>query len=400
MKILVFSQYFYPENFRVNTLCAALAARGHSVTTVTAYPQYPLGRIYDGYGFSLPYEKTWRGVNIVRLKVPPRGKNALGLLRNTFGYVRQGKKWVRRCKERFDAVYVFEVSPVTVGLPAVAYGKKFKTPVFFNVQDLWPENVEVVMGVKNKAVLKWIDKIVDKIYAGSDKILCSSRSFVKNIAARGVDQEKLVYWPQFHIKPDYAALQKPAAYEDGEFNVVFAGNIGDAQGLDLLAETAALTKEDPVRFFIVGDGRARARLEEKVTALGVGEKVRFVGRVSEEEANAYVRYADCAYLSFQDNKLFDMTIPAKMQTYLACGTPVLAAAGGESAAIVREAGCGLVSGRAPEKVAETLKKFYAADLPAMRRNAEKYFDEHFGADKLIDMLAEMMEKETDPEKRS
>ncbi|PWM75804.1 MAG: glycosyltransferase WbuB [Bacillota bacterium] len=392
MKILVFSQYFYPEYFRVNALCADLAARGHAVTVVTAYPQYPLGKIYDGYGFGVPYEKVWRGVNVVRLKVPPRGSNAVGLLKNTFAYVRQGKKWVKRCKEKFDAVYVFEVSPVTVGLPAVAYGKKFHVPVFFNVQDLWPENVEVVMGVKNKAVLKFIDKIVDKIYAGSDKILCASRSFAENIAARGVDREKLVYWPQFHVKPDFSALKKPECYGENAFNVVFAGNIGDAQGLDLLAETAALMKEDNIFFTVAGDGRARARLEEKIADLGVGDKVRFVGRVSEEEANAYVHYADCAYLSFQDNKLFDMTLPAKMQTYLACGTPVLAAAGGESAAIVREAQCGLVAEHRPEAVAAALRKLAASDLTAMRRNAENYFAEHFTADKLIGDLLKMMEK--------
>ena len=399
MKILVFSQYFYPENFRVNTLCAELVSRGNEVKVVTAYPQYPFGKIYDGYGFGVPYEREWKGVKIERLKVPPRGKTVYGLLRNTFSYVGKGNKWVKRCREKFDAVYVFEVSPVTVGLPAIAYGKKFNTPVFFNVQDLWPENVEVVMGVKNRTVLHLIDKIVDKIYAGSDTILCATRSFMKNIAARGVPEEKLRYWPQFHVKPDYAALKKPKEYEEDVFKVVFAGNIGDAQGLDLLASTAAIMKGKGVKFFIVGDGRARDSLEKKIVRLGAEKEVLFIGKVSEEAADAYVHYADCAYLSFCDNKLFDMTLPAKMQTYLACGTPVLAAAGGESAAVVREAECGFVAERKPESVKNALERFMTADRETMRRRAEAYFDAHFLPDRLIGELEKMMREKSEREKR-
>ena len=136
MKILVFSQYFYPENFRINTLCRELVQRGHAVTVVTGYPQYPYGKIYDGYGFDIPYEKEWNGITICRVKVHPRGSNLLGMLRNTVDYVVQANKWVKNCREKFDAVYVFEVSPVTVGLPAVSYQKKFGVPMFFNLQDL------------------------------------------------------------------------------------------------------------------------------------------------------------------------------------------------------------------------------------------------------------------------
>lgn len=393
MEILVFSQYFYPENFRVNYLCRELVRRGHSVTVVTAYPQYPLGRLYDGYAFNKPYDTVWQGVNIVRLKVPPRGKTKISLLKNCFAYVSQGKKWVKKCNKKYDAVYVFEVSPVTVGLPAVEYGKKFGVPVFFNVQDLWPENVEIVMGVKNRTVLRTIDRIVDKIYRGSDRILCASEGFLENIAARGVSRDKLVYWPQFSKKPDYAALKKPAEYQDGVFNIVFAGNIGDAQGLDLLADTAALMKNDNVKFYIVGDGRAREKMETKVACNGAADKVVFVGRVSEEIADAYVRYADCAYLSFLDNKVFDMVIPAKLQSYLACGTPVLAAAGGESAEIVREAECGFVSEREPQALAEIIRGRFLQegyDEEPLRRNAERYFDSHFSAKVLIDKLENMI----------
>ena len=198
MKILVITQYFYPETFRVNTLCIELAKRGHDVTVLTGFPQYPQGKIYDGYGFRKPYQKEWNGIKIERIKMRPRGKTPIGLLLNCWSFVLEGKKWVKRCNIRYDAVYVFEVSPVTVGLPAVAYKKKFDTPIFFNVQDLWPENVEVVLGIHNKFVISVINKIVDKIYSASDRVLCASNGFVQNIAARGVSREKLVFWPQFY----------------------------------------------------------------------------------------------------------------------------------------------------------------------------------------------------------
>ena len=236
MKILVVTQYFYPETFRVNTLVTELVNRGHAVTVLTGYPQYPQGKIYDGYGFNKTYDKMWNGARIERIKMRPRGKTPLGLLLNCYTFVREGAKWVKRCTERYDAIYVFEVSPVTVGLPAVAYKKKFGTPIYFNVQDLWPENVEIVLGIHNKLVIGAINRIVDKIYSASDKILCSSNSFVENIAQRGVSRDKLVFWPQFCTEPDLSKITKPECYSSEYFNIVFTGNIGEAQGLDLLVD--------------------------------------------------------------------------------------------------------------------------------------------------------------------
>ena len=397
MKILVFSQYFYPENFRINTLCRELVQRGHEVTVLTGYPQYPIGRIYDGYGFDIPYEKEWKGVKIVRVKVHARGKTPFGMLRNCIDYVRSANAWVRACEERFDAVYVFEVSPVTVGLPAVNYKEKFGVPMFFNLQDLWPENVEEVLGIRFKPLSWYLGKIVDRIYAGSDKILCASRGFVDNLTKRGVDPGKLVFWPQFCMEPDLAGKTEPEIYGGNTFNIVFAGNLGDAQGLDLMVEAARELRGSGIRWYLVGDGRAKERLQKLVSEYGVSEDVIFVGRVSEDEANRYVHFADCAYLSFRNNKIFNMMIPAKLQTYLACGTPVLAAAGGETAQLIEGCGCGIVA--AQERSALAAAARTAAAMTQQQRRemgeaARKYYDEHFVMDALVDQLLELMEKET------
>ncbi len=392
MKILVISQYFYPETFRVNTLCEELVKRGHEVTVLTGYPQYPQGKIYEGYGFNKPYEKVWKGVKIERIKMRPRGKTPFGLLNNCYSFVRQGKKWVKRCKEKYDAVYVFEISPVTVGLPAVYYKKKFGTPIFFNVQDLWPENVEIILGIRNKLILKFINKIVDKIYDNSDKILCSSNSFVENIANRGVDRGKLVFWPQFCAQPKLQGVEKPNCFSSDKFNIVFTGNIGEAQGLDLLVDTATKLKDTLVRWFLVGDGRAKRKLENKVKENGVEDIVKFIGKVSEEEANRYIHFADAAYLSFKNNKLFDMTLPAKLQSYMACGTPIIAAAGGESAEVIRQAECGFVCEQDADKLAQVIiNEVVACDkLSIMRQNARNYFDKRFTMEIIVSQLEEMM----------
>ncbi len=393
MKILVVSQYFYPENFRVNPLCKELVRRGHDVTVMTAYPQYPFGEIYPGYGFDLPYEKKWNGVKIERVKVPPRGKNALGLLKNCVGYVLSGNRWVDQCKEKYDAVFVFEVSPVTVGLPAVRYKKKFGSPVFFNLQDLWPENVHEVLGIRFAPLTFVINKIVDKIYRHSHKILCASGGFQENLRQRGVPEEKLVFWPQFCPPPKEEKLTKPEIYSDDFFNIVFTGNIGDAQGLDLVIDAAKELKGEKIRWYLVGDGRAKERLEKRAAEEGVEKDVIFVGRVDEDTANSYAAFADCAYLSFTDNKLFNLTLPAKLQTYLACGAPILAAAGGESKNIIEKARCGKAVPPKKEDLvlaAKEMKSLSQEERLAFKQNAKAFYKEHFTMEDLVTKLEEMM----------
>lgn len=396
MKILVISQYFYPETFRINTLCRELVDRGHDVTVLTAYPQYPINRLYDGYGFDIPYEKEWHGVKIERVKTYPRGNNPFTLLRNCYSYVLSANKWVKKCKEKYDAVFVFEVSPVTVGLPAVAYKKKFGTPIFFNLQDLWPENVHEVLGIRFPPLTYVINCITDKIYRNSDRILCTSNGFVKHLEKLGVAKEKLVFWPQFCLAPQFDEAKKPEIYTDDTFNIVFTGNLGDAQGLDLLVEAARELKGKGIRWYLVGDGRAKEHLKALTVQYGVEDDVVFVGRVSEAEANRYVRFADCAYLSFKNADLFNMMLPAKLQTYLACGAPILAAAGGESAAVIHEAGCGIAV--APElntlvEGAVKMASISAEERQIMAQNARAYFEMNYTMDHLVDELIRIISEQ-------
>ena len=243
---------------------------------------------------------------------------------------------------------------------------------------------------------------MDRIYDGSNKILCASNGFADNLRSRGVPEEKIVFWPQFCLNPDLDNMEKPEIYGKDTFNIVFAGNLGDAQGLDLMVEAARELKGSSIRWYLVGDGRARARLEQKVKDCGVSEEVTFVGRVSEKEADRYVHFADCAYLSFKDNKIFNMTLPAKLQTYLACGTPILAAAGGESARLVGQNGIGFVCPPRLEELVNTAKQ--AASMSrqeheAMSAAARTYYEQHFTMNILVTELEQMLHSEIDKQER-
>ena len=396
MKILVVSQYFYPENFRINTLARELVIRGHNVTVLTAYPQYPHGRIYDGYGFDIPYEKEWAGVRIERVKTYPRGKTPIGLLANCISFVVSANKWVKECSEKFDAVFVFGLSPITLGLPAVTYKEKFGAPVFFYLQDLWPESVTEVMGIRFGPLTWVINRIVDRIYTNSDKILCTSNGYITHLIKRGVEPEKLVYWPQFCVEPDLSQAEKPDIFADDTFHFVFTGNIGDAQGLNLLVEAAAQLKDQPIRWILVGDGRSKERIEKRVSELGIEKNVVFTGKVSEQEANVYVHFADCAFLSFRDNALFNLVLPAKLQTYLACGTPILAAAGGESAALIREAQCGIAVNPDLDGLVNGVLEMTSLSQEARNRMgqaAKSYSQKYFEQETLLNQLEELLSQQ-------
>lgn len=396
-RILVVTQYFYPETFRINSLCAELVKRGYDVTVLTGYPNYPQGEFYEGYGPKISYEKEWNGVKIVRVPMIPRGKKKHQLVLNYFSFVRSGRKWAANCAEKFDICYVFEVSPVTVALPAIKYKKKHGTPIYMNVQDLWPENVEVILGLKNKFALFFLNKLVDYIYKNCDKILCASESFVRNIRHRGVPAEKLEYWPQFSDEPLPDDGFKPQEYDYSAFRIVFTGNIGEAQGLDIVLEAAQKLKEKNVshiKWYLVGDGRAKARLMEQAKRLDLKEEVIFIDKKPEHLVGSYLRNADCAFLSLLNNKIFEMTIPAKLQTYLSYGSPILAAASGEVQQIIENAGCGVCvpSGDA-ERLADAAVQVAREKqaLLDMGKNAYQYYQANFEKKRLIDRLEEIFE---------
>lgn len=401
--ILVISQYFYPEEFRINDICKEWVKKGKKVTVITGIPNYPQGKYYKGYSVFSKRRENYCSIDVIRLPIFPRMKNAIMMILNYLSFVCSGFFWSKFTKINADKVFIFEVSPMTQALVGVWYAQRRKIPCYLYVQDLWPENVETVTGVHNKLVIGMIDKMVNYIYNNCTRILATSQSFVHHIEQRQVvwngSESKVRFWPQY-AEDFYKPKQKKTIYdlpEREEFKIFFTGNLGYAQGLDALPKIAKCIKENNLKvgFYIIGDGRYREEFVSDIKKNDVENMFIFLGRKKPEEIADYLAHADMVYLSFSDNLLFEMTIPAKLQSYMACGKPILALAAGETKRIIDETGCGICE--EPKNWIELccrLREMMTSeniDLKVMGRQAEEYSYTHFEKKYLMDVLEKYME---------
>lgn len=396
--ILVISQYFYPEQFRITDICTQWVKRGYKVTVITGIPNYPQGKFYKGYGLFKKRKQIYKGIKIIRIPIIPRGNNSFMLLLNYLSFVISGFFWKIFTKIKADIVFIFEVSPMSQALPGVWYAKKKKIPCYIYVQDLWPENVKILTGIKNKKILGAIGKMVDYIYSRCTTIFTTSKSFVKSINDRGVPIEKIKYWPQY--AEDYYVPQKKKKNKkknknktDESFNIIFAGNIGNAQGLDILPKVAKKikTKSDKkIKFNIVGDGRYKQELEKEILREGLSDMFILFPKQPSTKIPEFMATNDAAYIGFADEKLFSMTIPAKLQTYLACGMPIIACASGETKKIIKDSNSGLCSRLGDvDELAENILKMSGKskeELKTLGDNARGYYEKHFDKQTLLDQM--------------
>ena len=398
--ILLVSQYFYPESFRVNDLAVEWVKRGYKVTVLTGIPNYPIGKYFEGYDKNHRTHETWNGVNIIRIPLVARGNsknkilNAIGMTRNYFSFVRSGKKWVKS-KEAADLhpdlVFTFEVSPMTQAKIGVWYGKKYNVQTYLYVQDLWPENVESVTGIHNRLIIGPIDKMVDNIYRNTDTIFTTSPSFVEAIVNRKnpVDRNKVHYWPQY-AEEFYMPMEPQRIDEiedDDNYKIAFTGNIGTAQGLEVLPKTAELLKGEKIKFIVVGDGRYKTEFIDLINRYNVQDMFTLIPRVQAEKIPAILSVCDAGFISFNITDIWEKTIPAKLQSYMACGIPIIASASGETKRIIEESGCGICTeiGNAVA-LADGIRHMMTLDKYEMGRLSRSYFESHFDKKMLMDEM--------------
>ena len=395
--ILVVSQYFHPEGFRINDIAIEWIKRGYKVTVLTGIPNYPQGQYYDGYSKTEKRSENWQGIQIIRLPIEPRKNGSINLAKNYLSFVVQGRKWLKKTDLKADIVFTYEVSPMTQALVSVWYAKKFRIPHILYVTDLWPENVEIITGIHNKLFLGSIQKMVDYIYKRSDRILTSSRSFIQAIKNRNISENKIEFWPQY-AEDFYKPVDRRAGLEisaEGSLNLVFAGNIGFAQGLGILPKAAKILKErnQIVRFNIIGDGRYLPELKKEIEECGVNEYFNLISRKPAEEIPQYLAWADGLLITLSKSEVFSITIPAKTQSCLACGKPILVSADGEVQAIIKEAGAGLVSDAEDvEGLVNSILTFIGLsqqERDEMGQRALKYSKDHFSKEQLLDRMDEL-----------
>lgn len=384
MRILIVSQYFHPEPLRITDAARWLVERGHEVTVLTGQPNYPAGRFYEGYGFFLPGRETIAGMTVLRVPIcPRRDGGAMGLALNYASFLASASLLgLLRIRGRYDAMLCFLPSPVTSAIPAVLLRASKGVPLMLWVQDLWPESVVDAGRVRSRLVLRTLDTLVGFIYRHADLVGIQSRAFLDGVARYGIPEERITYLPNTAESFYRAEEEAPGGTVPPQpFTILYAGNIGEAQGLDAVLDAVErIPAEAGISWRFLGDGRRRSWLAAEIARRGL-TTVELEDRIPAEEMPARLARADALLVSLRGTALFAATIPSKLQSMLASGRPVLAVLDGEGARIVREARAGVV---APPGDVDALAR-RAVELAEMDREARSamgragraYYLEHF-----------------------
>ena len=400
MKILIVSQYFFPEEFKINDLTRELVQRGHDVTVLTGKPNYPKGEYYEGYQYAGVVTEEYCGAKVIRVPLRKRGSGGgANLVRNYLSYVINANRFIRKNTMAFDAMLCFEISPITQAYPALFCKKKYGGKVLLWVQDLWPESVTAAGGVTNKLVLSILEKMVKRIYAKCDALLVQSEGFKGSILAKGDFASKIVYVPNWaedlYLSGERINDAAVAGMMPEGFRVMFAGNVGAAQDMNSIILAAKETQAIPeIKWVIVGDGRERAGAEQKVRELGLSDTVVFLGRHPMNEMPTFFSYADVMLVSLRDEYIFSLTVPAKTQSYMASGKPIASMLNGEGNRIVQEAGCGLTAAAGDYKtLAQNVVAFFQMrkeERDAMGQRGRDYYLAHFDKKTVVDTIIASM----------
>lgn len=393
MNILVVTQYFWPESFRINDLVRAWGERGHRVTVLTGLPNYPAGHFLDGYSWRGPYRESFLGARVQRVPILARGRQrGLRLALNYLSFAASGSALgPLLVRERFDLAFVHAPSPITACIPALCFKKLRGIPVALWVQDLWPGNLAATGAVRSARVLDVVAVMTRWIYRRCDLLLVPSPAFVEGLRRVWPAARDIRVFPQWAEAAYRPLTVEPEAPERREmqtgFTVLFAGNLGSAQALDTALAAAEIGRGDGIQWVFVGDGNQREWLEKESRSRGLEGVVKLLGWRPPEAMPRYLALADALLVSLRRDPTLASTIPAKVQSSLAVGRPVLAALEGEGARIVREAGAGIVvPPEDPAALAWGARELLRVGPEARNRmgaSGRAYAERHFDRDTLV-----------------
>lgn len=399
MKILIVSQYFWPESFRINDLAVSLKKRGHNVTVLTGKPNYPEGNIYKGYKFWGSSEEDYNGVKIIRVPLIPRGNGSGARLAiNYLSYIVSASMYVLLNKQKHDVSLTFAISPITQIYPALLHKKLYKSKAFLWVQDLWPESVSAAGKVNQGVLYNMLNKMVQHIYKKTDKVLIQSEAFYKSVEEKIDSPSKIKYVPNwaedFFLDTRAADPNKHKDIIPDGFKIMFAGNIGESQDFDSILKAAELTKSNKeIKWVIVGDGRKKGFVENEITRLGLQETVILLGRYPVTEMTNFFIHADIMLLTLKDEYIFSLTIPSKVQSYMAFGKPILAMINGIGQKVIQDSGCGYVAPAANyEQLAQNALLAYSESKESLSMKGEKgkiYYNANFEKENILDNLIKL-----------
>jgi glycosyltransferase involved in cell wall biosynthesis len=394
LRILIVSQYFWPEHFAINEIAKTLVKKEHKVEVMTGKPNYPRGAIFDGYRSMGCQLEIHDGVAIHRIPLLARGRGGLRLALNYLSFVISGLIFSPRIlfRRKFDVIFVYAPSPILQAIPAIFIGRLKGIPVVLWVQDLWPESLLATGHIKNKILLKLVEYVVRFIYRNVDLLLVQSNAFIAPVTALAANTPVKYFANSVdYIFTRSATLCLPDVdgLTDG-FSVMFAGNIGSAQGVEVIIEAATLLQEyTDIHFVILGDGNRRDWLVQEVINRNLSN-FHLPGQFPVETMPSFMHRASVLLVTLSNQQIFAATVPNKMQAYMAVGRPILASLNGEGARLVVESGAGLaVPAEDAKGLSEAVLKLYSMpekDLETLGSNGRRYFKEHFDHNKLLDEL--------------
>ena len=397
MKTLVISQYFYPENFRINDLVFSLKKRGHDIEVLTGKPNYPKGDYFKGYSWKGPKDEEIEEIKVHRANLILRKKGGgLRLFLNYFSFVFFGLFKILKLKGDFEKVFIYAPSPITVGLLGILAAKKFKCKSYLWVHDLWPESVRVAGGIKSSFILGLVNQMTKLIYRFTDLLLVQSPEFKNYILNQAVAESKIIYYP-YYAEDFYKVVEKDNSYLSQfpkGFNLLFAGNIGVAQSFDTIVNAFEKLKEYDINLVVLGDGRDKSRIQEKINEKGLTEKFHFLGSFPPEQMPYYFTCADGLLITLKKADIFSYTIPGKLQSYLACGKPIIGALDGIGNKIISESNSGFASKAEDHELLAnnilTLYKLTKAEKEKLSNNALDFFDKNFNKQYLLERLEKIL----------
>jgi glycosyltransferase involved in cell wall biosynthesis len=402
LKVLIVTQYFWPESFRINEVARSLRDAGAEVTILTGKPNYPDGKVFEGWRAGGVQRQAYFEMPVLRVPMCPRGKgSAVRLALNYLSFAASGSvfgPWLLRGRQ-IDVILVYGISPILQGIAAIAIKVFKRAPVVLWVQDLWPQSLAATGFVTDRRALKLVEWLVRGIYRFSDMLLVQSQAFIEPVAQLA-SRDRIRYQPNpgelAFDSPQAGIDPSPVAVDPPRFDIVFAGNLGTAQSVETIVEAASMLSDAPhVRFVLVGSGSRSDWIRDEVARRGLANLV-LAGRFPPEAMPAIFREASVLLVTLTGDDIFRLTVPSKVQAYLAAGRPILAALDGEGARVVAEAGAGVCTpAQDAAALAAAVRRMAAMprdQLESMGRSGRDYYNANFAPAALAKRMLALLDE--------
>jgi glycosyltransferase involved in cell wall biosynthesis len=372
---LILSFFYHPEpnDVKAHALARDLVARGHDVTAITTFPNYPDGKIYPGYKQAWRTREIKDGVQVVRVPLyPDHSRSSLKRALSYLSFMTSASLLGPFLSGRADVMWVYQ-PPLTTGIAGWWMSKLRRAPYVYEIQDMWPDTLSATGMIDNRRALAAVGWAAKRIYRRAAAISVIAPGMKANLIEKGIAADKVHVIPNWADEVHYFPTERdPALGEqhalDGKFNVIFGGNMGPAQGLRTVIEAAVLLRDmEDVQFVLIGDGLELDDLRAQVRARGL-HNVRFIDRQPPEAMPGFFAWADALLVHLTDDALFSITIPSKTMAYLAVGRPVICAVNGDGADVIRNASAGLTCPPGDASaLAEAVRALYS--MPPTAREA-------------------------------